>query len=210
MVPPGEFIPLAEETGLIEAIGDWVVGAVCEQQAAWAAQGLEPQISFNVSPRQLRRLDFSDRVAEHLERTGANPTKLTAELTESTTMEDPAESEAILRSLHKLGLQLALDDFGSGYSSLSRLREMPVATLKIDRAFMREVPENDEASAIVTSILRLSSALGRIAVAEGVETEEQRRFLADEGCPLAQGFLLARPLPPQGVEELLRAAAAAL
>jgi diguanylate cyclase (GGDEF)-like protein len=210
MVPPGEFIPLAEETGLIEAIGDWVVGAVCEQQAAWAAKGLDPQISFNVSPRQLRRLDFADRVAEHIARSGANPMKLTAELTESTTMEDPAESEAILRALHALGLQLALDDFGSGYSSLSRLREMPVATLKIDRAFMREVPENDEASAIVTSILRLSSALGRIAVAEGVETEEQRRFLADEGCPLAQGFLLARPLPPHGVEELLQAAAAAL
>ena len=210
MVPPGEFIPLAEETGLIEAIGDWVVGAVCEQQAAWAAKGLEPQISFNVSPRQLRRLDFSDRVAMHLERTGANPAKLTAELTESTTMEDPAESEAILRALHALGLQLALDDFGSGYSSLSRLREMPVATLKIDRAFMREVPENDEASAIVTSILRLSRALGRITVAEGVETEEQRQFLADEGCPLAQGFLLARPLPAQGVEELLAAASAAL
>ena len=207
-IPPGDFIPLAEETGLIEAIGDWVVNAVCEQQAAWAAQGLEPQISFNVSPRQLRRLDFADRVAEHLASTGANPAKLTAELTESTTMEDPAESEAILRALHKLGLQLALDDFGSGYSSLSRLREMPVATLKIDRAFMREVPENDEASAIVTSILRLSSALGRVAVAEGVETEEQRRFLADEGCPLAQGFLLARPLPPHGVEELLRAAVA--
>jgi diguanylate cyclase (GGDEF)-like protein len=206
MVPPGEFIPLAEETGLIEAIGDWVVGAVCEQQTAWAKRGLEPQISFNVSPRQLRRLDFVDRVAAHLARTGANPAKLTAELTESTTMEDPAESEAILRGLHALGLQLALDDFGSGYSSLSRLREMPVATLKIDRAFMREVPENDEASAIVTSILRLSDALGRVAVAEGVETEAQRRFLADEGCPLAQGFLLARPLPPEGVEELLTAA----
>ncbi len=90
MVPPGEFIPLAEETGLIEAIGDWVVGAVCEQQVEWAATGLHPQISFNVSPRQLRRLDFADRVADHLERTGADPTKLTAELTESTTMEDPA------------------------------------------------------------------------------------------------------------------------
>jgi diguanylate cyclase (GGDEF)-like protein len=206
MVPPGEFIPLAEETGLIEAIGDWVVGAVCEQQVDWAARGLTPQISFNVSPRQLRRLDFSERVAEHLARTGANPAKLTVELTESSTMEDHAAADAILRSLHDLGLQLALDDFGSGYSSLSRLREMPVATVKIDRAFMREVPDNREASAFVTAILRLSTALGRIAVAEGVETEEQRRFLADEGCPLAQGFLLARPLPPEGVEALLAAA----
>ncbi len=202
-IPPGDFIPLAEETGLIEAIGDWVVGAVCRQQAAWAAKGYLPQISFNVSPRQLRRLDFADRVAEHLRDTGAEPTRLTAELTESATMEDPAESETILRALHKLGLQLALDDFGSGYSSLSRLREMPVGTLKIDRAFMREVPANDEATACLIAILHLSTALGRTAVAEGVETEEQRLFLAEAGCPLAQGFLLARPLPPEGVEALL-------
>jgi diguanylate cyclase (GGDEF)-like protein len=205
-VPPNEFIPLAEETGLIEAIGDWVVRAVCRQQAAWARKGYTPQISFNVSPRQLRRLDFADRVAGHLRDTGADPTKLTAELTESATMEDPAESEAILRALHRLGLQLALDDFGSGYSSLSRLREMPVATLKIDRAFMREVPANREATACLSAILSLSFALGRTAVAEGVETEEQRRFLAEAGCPLAQGFLLARPLPPEGVEELLAVA----
>jgi EAL domain-containing protein (putative c-di-GMP-specific phosphodiesterase class I) len=203
MVPPNDFIPLAEATGLIEQVGDWVVSAVCEQQVAWAARGLHPQISFNVSPRQLRRLDFSDRVAAHLARTGADPHRLTVELTESATMEDPAESETILRALHAQGLQLALDDFGSGYSSLSRLREMPVETLKIDRAFMREVPGNREASAIVTAILRLSRALGRVAVAEGVETEEQHRFLAQEGCPLAQGFLLARPLPAAGVEELL-------
>ena len=202
-IPPNEFIPLAEETGLIEAIGDWVVRAVCRQQAEWASRGLEPQISFNVSPRQLRRLDFAERVAHHLRETGANPEKLTAELTESATMEDPAECDEILRALHRLGLQLALDDFGSGYSSLSRLREMPVATLKIDRAFMREVPDNREATACLTAILRLSVALGRTAVAEGVETEAQRRFLEEAGCPLAQGFLLARPLPPAGVEELL-------
>jgi diguanylate cyclase (GGDEF)-like protein/PAS domain S-box-containing protein len=206
MVPPGAFIPLAEETGLIESIGDWVVGAVCEQQVDWAVRGLHPQISFNVSPRQLRRLDFTSRVAEHLARTGADPTKLTVELTESATMEDPSSAEPILRALHRLGLRLALDDFGSGYSSLSRLRDMPVETLKIDRAFLREVPENREASAIVQAILRLSTALGRTAVAEGVETEAQRRFLADEGCPLAQGFLLGRPMPPAGVEALLAAA----
>ena len=203
MIPPNEFIPLAEETGLIEQLGDWVVSAVCEQQVDWASRGLTPHISFNVSPRQLRRLDFSDRVAGHLRHTGADPRRLTVELTESATMEDPAESEAILRALHAQGLRLALDDFGTGYSSLSRLRDMPVETLKIDRAFMSEVPENAEAAAIVTAILRLSRALGRIAVAEGVETEAQHQFLADEGCPLAQGFLLARPLPAAGVEALL-------
>ena len=203
MVPPGDFIPLAEETGLIEEVGDWVVGAVCRQQVKWAQLGLQAQISFNVSPRQLRRLDFVERVAEHLRLTGADPARLTVELTESATMEDPSIAEPMLRRLHDLGLRLALDDFGSGYSSLSRLLEMPVQTLKIDRAFMREVPDNQEAAAIVTAILRLSQALGRTAIAEGVETEAQRRFLESEGCVRAQGFLLGRPLPPEGVEELL-------
>ena len=118
-------------------------------------------------------------------------------------MEDPAGAEPILRQLHGLGLRLALDDFGSGYSSLSRLRDMPVETLKIDRAFLREVPHNHEAAAIVTAILRLSRALGRTAVAEGVETEAQRAFLHAEGCQLAQGFLLGRPLPPEVIEARL-------
>ena len=208
LVPPGAFIPLAEETGLIEAIGDWVVRAVCEQQVRWATAGLHPQISFNVSPRQLRRLDFTERVRRHLAETGADPARLTVELTESATLQDPAQSEPILRELHEIGLGLALDDFGSGYSSLSRLIELPVGTLKIDRSFLREVPESHEASAVVTAILRLGRALGRHTVAEGVETEAQRRFLAEQRCSLAQGFLLGRPLPAEEVEALLPRAAA--
>jgi diguanylate cyclase (GGDEF)-like protein/PAS domain S-box-containing protein len=203
MVAPGDFIPVAEETGLIEALGDWVVRAVCEQQIAWAARGLDMHISFNVSPRQLKRLDFADRVAVHLGETGADASRLTVELTESSTLQDHSLTEPILRRLHDMGLNIALDDFGSGYSSLSRLREMPVETLKIDRAFLSEVPDNREAAAIVTAILRLSRALGRTAVAEGVETEEQRRFLAAQRCPLAQGFLLGRPLPPEDLEALM-------
>jgi diguanylate cyclase (GGDEF)-like protein/PAS domain S-box-containing protein len=208
-VPPGEFIPVAEETGLIESIGDWVVGAVCAQQVEWAARGFIPQISFNVSPRQLRRLDFTARVAEHLRATGGDPARLTVELTESATLQDPADAEPILRELHELGLELALDDFGAGYSSLSRLRDMPVGTLKIDRAFLRAVPESREASAIVEAILDLARALGRTAVAEGVETEEQRAFLAAQGCPLVQGYLLGAPMPADEVEALLAGDAAA-
>ena len=115
--------------------------------------------------------------------------------------QDHADAEPILRELHDLGLRLALDDFGAGYSSLSRLREMPMDTLKIDRAFLREVPENPEAAAIVTAILSLARALGRVAVAEGVETEAQRRFLEEQQCPEVQGFLLARPMPVAELED---------
>jgi diguanylate cyclase (GGDEF)-like protein len=202
MVPPAEFIPVAEETGLIEPIGDWVVQAVCAQQVAWAAAGFAPRIAFNVSPRQLRRLDFTARIAEHVRASGADPARLTVELTESATFQDLADAEPILRRLREIGLELALDDFGSGYSSLSRLREMPVGTLKLDRAFLREVPDSEQASALVGAILDLARALGRTVVAEGVETGAQLRFLAERRCALAQGFLLARPMPPAEVEAL--------
>ncbi len=202
MVPPGEFIPLAEETGLIEDLGDWVVGAVCAQQVDWRSRGFCPRISFNVSPRQLRRLDFTERLWYHLKGSGADPKRLVVEMTESSTMEDPATAEPIMHALHELGFKIALDDFGSGYSSLSRLRELPVETLKIDRSFLQDVPENREASAIVKAILDLSRALGRATVAEGVETEEQRLFLLEQGCNWVQGFLLGRPMPPEQVEAL--------
>ena len=198
-VSPAEFIPLAEQSGLIDALGDWVLEAVCAQQIAWAAQGLLPQISFNVSPSQLRRGDFIDRVRERITAPGVEPDRLTVELTESSTLEDPALAECVVRDLHALGLRIALDDFGTGYSSLSRLRELPVSTLKIDRSFLRDVPERPEAAAVVTAILQLARALGRTAVAEGVETEAQRAFLAAEGCELAQGFLLGAPVPPEEI-----------
>jgi EAL domain-containing protein (putative c-di-GMP-specific phosphodiesterase class I) len=178
---------------------------VCAQQVAWAERGLRPHLSVNVSPRQLRRVDFVGRVTEHLRATGADPARISIELTESAMQQEHADAEPVLRDLHELGLRLALDDFGSGYSSLSRLREMPMDTLKIDRAFLREVPQNGEAAAIVTAILSLARALGRHVVAEGVETEEQLRFLEQQQCPLVQGFLLGRPMPVDEVEGLAAA-----
>ena len=181
--------------------------AVCAQQVAWTAAGLRPDISFNVSPSQLRRGDFLDRVRERISAPAVDPTRLTVELTESSTLEDPALAEGIVRELDALGLRIALDDFGTGYSSLSRLGELPVSTLKIDRAFLRGVPERQDAAAVVTAILQLASALGRTAVAEGVETEDQRAFLEREGCPLAQGFLLGAPAPPEAIEDLMAATA---
>jgi diguanylate cyclase (GGDEF)-like protein len=195
LVLPGEFIPIAEQTGVIEELGDWVLRAVCVQQVAWGREGLHPLLSFNTSPTELRRADYVQRVAAVLRESGADATRLTAELTESSTLEDPVIAEARIRELHGLGLRIALDDFGSGYSSLSRLSELPVTALKIDRAFLRGVPERPDACAIVTAILQLAKALGRIAIAEGVETEAQREFLVQQGCPLAQGFLLGEPVP---------------
>jgi len=180
-----------------------VLGAVCAQQVDWAAHGMRPHISFNVSPSQLRRGDFIARVRERIGAPGVDPGRLTVELTESSTLEDPALAETLVRELHTLGLRIALDDFGTGYSSLSRLGELPVSILKIDRAFLRGVPERPEAAAVVTAILQLANALGRTAVAEGVETEAQRIFLAREGCPLAQGFLLGAPAPPEAVADLM-------
>jgi EAL domain-containing protein (putative c-di-GMP-specific phosphodiesterase class I)/GAF domain-containing protein len=203
MVPPSEFVPVAEQSGMIDELGDWVLEAVCARQAEWAARGLWPHVSFNVSPSQLRRGDFVARVREQVEAYGIDPKRLTVELTESSTLEDPALVEGPLRELHAFGVRIALDDFGTGYSSLSRLRELPVTTLKIDRAFLRDVPERPEAAAMVIAILQLARALGRTAVAEGVETEAQRVFLTREGCPLAQGFLLGAPAAPEELEPLM-------
>jgi EAL domain-containing protein (putative c-di-GMP-specific phosphodiesterase class I) len=143
------------------------------------------------------------RVQERIAAPGVDPSRLTVELTESSTIEDPALAEGLVRELHALGLEIALDDFGTGYSSLSRLAELPVSTLKIDRAFLRDVPERPEAAAVVTAILQLARALGRTAVAEGVETEAQREFLVRAGCPLAQGYLLGQPAPAEAVEALM-------
>jgi diguanylate cyclase len=156
----------------------------------------------NASPRELRRAEYPDTFASALSRHGIDPERVVIEVTESAAMDEVAGAGLIER-LHGLGVGLAIDDFGEGFSSLSRLRQMPVEQLKIDRSFMREVPHNEQAAAVVGAIIRLAEALGREVVAEGVETEEQREFLASEGCPLAQGFHLSRPLPADEVTALL-------
>jgi diguanylate cyclase (GGDEF)-like protein/PAS domain S-box-containing protein len=206
LVLPGDFIEFAEDTGLIDRVGDWVLEAVVDQLGAWDGAGLHvPQVTVNVSPRQLRRPDFAQRLRAHVERIA--PRSLTVEITESAAMADPARTEPALDELHAAGVEIAIDDFGAGYSSLTRLRALPVQVLKIDRTFLRGVPEDPEATAIVTAMIELAGALGMEAVAEGVETEAQRAFLIERGCPLAQGFLLGRPAPAREIEALLGRAA---
>ena len=200
---PAHFIPLAEETGLISALGDWVLGAVLAQMAAWTQEGLAPQVSFNLSPHQLRQPSLPERVREQLVSSGVDASSLSAEITESAAMVELAATASVLGDLAALGIRLAVDDFGAGYSSLARLRTLPVHILKIDRSFLPEIPESREARAIVASIVRLAGALGKVPIAEGVETQEQRAFLVEHGCPLAQGFLLARPMPAEQARDVL-------
>jgi diguanylate cyclase (GGDEF)-like protein/PAS domain S-box-containing protein len=204
LVLPGEFIGFAEETGFIDRVGDWVVAEVCQQLIAWDRAGLTtPRVTLNVSPRQLRRPDFGDRLLQALSRQEGLADRVTVEITESAAMADPQRTDPVLRELAESGVEIAVDDFGAGYSSLTRLRRMPVQVLKIDRTFLQGVPEDPEATAIVTAIIELASALGMEAVAEGVETEAQREFLVQRGCPLAQGYLLGLPVPAHELERRL-------
>jgi diguanylate cyclase (GGDEF)-like protein/PAS domain S-box-containing protein len=204
LVPPGEFIPLAEEMGLIETIGDWVVEEVCRQDAAWRAEGLELEIGFNLSPRELWQVDPVERVAGHLEAAGMDPGRVTVEITESAAMNDPDRIIEILCRFRDRGLRLAIDDFGTGYSSLSRLRYMPVDILKIDRTFIREVHNDPQSASMVSAIIALASNLGMLPLAEGIETEEEWRFLADRGCEHGQGFYFSRPVPPGEILAMFR------
>jgi diguanylate cyclase (GGDEF)-like protein/PAS domain S-box-containing protein len=204
LVSPDAFIPAAEEMGLLDPIGAWVIEALAAQVVEWQAQGLQPRVSFNVSPRELHRPDFAADLGERLRAAGADPSLLTMELTESATLREPERIGPLLRDLRALGLQLAIDDFGAGWSSLSRLRSLPVQILKIDRSFLREIPENPEAGAIVRAIIALSDALGRTTVAEGVELPVQQHFLAAQGCPLSQGRLFGDAMPADAMTERLR------
>jgi len=203
-VSPGQFIPVAEETGFIIAIGDWVLGQAVQQAARWRNAGLAIPVSVNVSALQFQQSDFNQRVADVLAQHQLPGALLELELTESILVHDADEALARLSLLSTLGVRLAIDDFGTGYSSLAYLKRFPIERLKIDRSFVKGVPGDDSDAAIVRAIVQLAKALDMKVIAEGVETEPQRAFLLDIGCDEFQGFLYAPALDAQSFEERLR------
>jgi len=209
---PDTFIPLAEETGLILPMGDWVLETACRQLAAWAErpESRHLTIAVNISVRQLRQPDFVEKVLSALERTGANAQRLELELTESMLVENIEDVAAKMTELKRHGLKFSLDDFGTGYSSLSYLRRLPLDRLKIDRSFVKDILTDTCGGAIAQAIVSLSRAMGLPVIAEGVESEEQREYLASLGCHSYQGYLFSRPVPLEAFEELLASRIAAL
>jgi EAL domain-containing protein (putative c-di-GMP-specific phosphodiesterase class I) len=195
IIRPGEFIPLAEEIGLIDAIGDWVLEEICRQSAEWLDAGLDLNISYNLSPRQLRHPDLAQHVIPFLLERAVDPSKLIMEITESAAMTDPERTQKVLMTLRDKGMRLAIDDFGTSSSSFARLKHLPVDFLKIDRSFIRDLPEDAHAASMVGAIVELATKLNMTPLAEGIETEDQRRFLIAAGCRLGQGYHFSRPVP---------------
>ena len=207
-VAPARFIPLAEDTGLIVAIGKWVIRRACEQNVAWQKLGLpEVVVSVNLSPRQFKDPTLLADIVKILGETGMRPELLELEITETMLMHhlDMAADQAA--AMKALGVKLAIDDFGTGYSSLSQLKRFPIDTLKIDRAFVRDIPHSADDTAITRAVVSLGKALGVRVVAEGVETAAQFHFLRDNGCDEIQGFYFSRPCPPEAFADLLKPSA---
>ena len=202
LLSPDQFIPFAEQSGLIVPLGEWVLREACLQQVRWRDAGLPPlDVAVNISALQFRRRDFVATVARVLAETGADPARIELEITESALMDATPELVASFDQLVALGLTLALDDFGTGYSSLSYLKRLPLRRLKIDRSFVDGLPDNPEDVAITSATLSLARDLGMEVVAEGVETEEQRAYLRSRGCGAMQGYLFSRPLGVKAFEE---------
>jgi EAL domain-containing protein (putative c-di-GMP-specific phosphodiesterase class I) len=191
---PAEFIPLAEETGLIIPIGEWVLRTACLQMRHWAESGhSDMRVAVNLSPRQFKQADLVSTIEKILKETGADARHLELEITESVAMHDPESSRRCLEALSALGITLAIDDFGTGYSSLAYLKRFPIDHLKIDQSFVQGVTDDEDDAKIVRSIIALGKSLGLTVTAEGVETEAQRAFLRAEGCDEMQGYLHSRP-----------------
>jgi EAL domain-containing protein (putative c-di-GMP-specific phosphodiesterase class I) len=206
LVFPGQFIPLMEETGLIEPVGLWVLQTACAQLKAWQDDALTSNLtlSVNVSVKQLRRDDFVAQVHGVLQESGARPSHLKLELTESVVLENVEDIIGKMHELKMLGVSFSMDDFGTGYSSLQYLKRLPLDQLKIDQSFVRDITTDQNDAAIVRTIILMTEALGLNVIAEGVEVEEQEAFLDQNGCRAFQGYLYSKPVPVDQFEALLQ------
>lgn len=205
VVPPNDFIPLAEESGLIVPIGRWVLNTACRQGAQWHRQGLLPaSLSVNLSPRQFYDDQLIDDIRQALETSELPPEKLELEITESMVMQNTNRAIDILKGIKALGVRLAVDDFGVGYSSLAQIKRFPIDTLKVDSSFIRDIPGNAEDKAITQAIIAMGKSLSLTVIAEGVESEPQERFLKDHDCDQSQGFYFSKPLTVADFEALLK------
>lgn len=204
VIPPQEFIPIAEDTGMILPISDWALGHACSQLRTWQQAGLGLHMAVNLSARQFWQNDLTRQTLQAVSAAGIDPGTLELEITENTLIQEPERMASTLEALHAQGLNISLDDFGTGYSSVDRLRKMPIGRLKIDLSFVRGIPDDADDRAIVTTIIRMAASLGMDTVAEGVETAEQWRYLHNAGCRYGQGFYFSRPVTADEISTMAR------
>jgi EAL domain-containing protein (putative c-di-GMP-specific phosphodiesterase class I) len=205
VVPPGDFIPVLEETGMIVEVGSWIIASVCEQVATWSRSLIGPvHVAVNIAARQFVEVDLDKEVLDALNRHGIAGEFLELELTESALMVNTERTIAQLKNLKRCGVQISIDDFGTGYSSLAYLRRFPIDKLKIDIAFIRGITNDPDDAAIALTVIRMAHSLQMVAIAEGVETVAQLDYLGRLGCDEVQGYYFSRPLPVSKIERMLR------